>query len=337
MSKKYKGRIEGPFVALLKDTIKTEAWKALSHGARSLYVALRSRYNLTTQNAVYVSTRNAEEELGRHSNRHNVLLWFRELEHYGFIVEVSPAHHGVNGHGKAPHYRLTEAWYLGKAPTRDYLAWDGSPFTDKRKRDTPMFPTIKNRIRGDHGVTILVTTGEPLVPEIVSAAAESGDHGVAMSDQTGGDHGVAITSLTTPYADPDLLSAFEAMWSCPPIAIPFRGLRLMRLFQRPAKRPDKRAEAAYFAAWYQIEQQDCAAAAAPCGALGESHTSSEPAPRGHSGAEKTEMPNHPNRLQFGLGFIENTKRIASISVTGFEDEMERRNAASMYTLHAREA
>ena len=26
-----------PFVPLLKDTIKTEAWKALSHGARSLY------------------------------------------------------------------------------------------------------------------------------------------------------------------------------------------------------------------------------------------------------------------------------------------------------------
>jgi hypothetical protein len=27
------------------------------------------------------------------------------------------------------------------------------------------------------------------------------------------------------------------------------------LFQRPAKRPDKRAEATYLAAWYQIEQQ----------------------------------------------------------------------------------
>ncbi|MGB6283695.1 MAG: hypothetical protein WBG18_04645, partial [Xanthobacteraceae bacterium] len=70
MSKKFKGRIEGPFVALLKDTIKTEAWKALSHGARSLYVALRSRYNPTTQNAVYVSTRKAKEELGQHSNLH---------------------------------------------------------------------------------------------------------------------------------------------------------------------------------------------------------------------------------------------------------------------------
>ena len=254
MSKKFEGRIEGPFVALLKDTIKTEAWKALSHGARSLYVSLRSRYNPTTQNAVYVSTRKAKEELGQHSNLHSIRLWFRELQHYGLIVEVSPAYHGVNGHGKAPHYRLTEAWYLGKAPTRDFLAWDGSPFTEKRKRDAPLF-TAKNRIRGDHGVTTLAPTGESLVPGIVSAAEESGDHGVTMSRQMAGDHGVSITSLTTSYADPELLSAFEALWSAPPIPIPFRGLRLKRLFQHPAKRPDKRAEATYLAAWYQIEQQ----------------------------------------------------------------------------------
>jgi hypothetical protein len=60
------------------------------------------RYNINLQNAVWVSSRDAEEELGRHSNRHNIQLWFRELMHYGFIVMVSPAHHGVNGHGKAP-------------------------------------------------------------------------------------------------------------------------------------------------------------------------------------------------------------------------------------------
>jgi len=45
------------------------------------------------------------------------------------------------------------------------------------------------------------------------------------------------------------------MWSAPPIAIPFKYLKLKRLYQPPAKRPDKRAEAAYLAAWYQIEQQ----------------------------------------------------------------------------------
>jgi hypothetical protein len=248
-----KGRLPA-FVPLLKDTVKTAAWKALSHGARSLYVALRGRYNLTTQNAVYVSTRDAEEELGQYSTRRNIMRWFRELQHYGFIVMVSPAHHGVNGHGKAPHYRLTEAWYLGKAPSRDFSNWDGIPFTEKRKRDAPSF-AAKNRIRGDNGVTTVVQTGSPLVPEIVPAAAEAGDHGVSISDHTGGADGIAITSLTTPYADPNLLSAFEGMWCGPPMAIPLKGLKLKRLYLAPAKRPDKRAEAAYLAAWYQIEQK----------------------------------------------------------------------------------
>jgi hypothetical protein len=154
-----KGRLP-PFVPVLKDTMKTPAWKALSHGARSLYVTLKGRYNNRLQNAVYVSTRDAEEELGQHSTRPNVMRWFRELRHYGFIVEVSPAHHGVNGHGRAPHYRLTEEWYLGKAPTRDFLSWDGTPFTEKRKRRASSFPA-KNRTRGDHGDSTLVTTGTP--------------------------------------------------------------------------------------------------------------------------------------------------------------------------------
>ena len=256
--RRNKGRLP-PFVPLLKDTIKTEAWKALSHGARSLYAVLKKRYNINLQNAVWVSTRAAEEELGRNSNRHNIMLWFRELEHYGFVVMVSPAHHSVL-YGKAPHWRLTEEWFLGKAPTRNFLCWDGSPFTEKRKRDAALFTAKKNRVRGNHGVTTLATTGSPLVPEIAFAMAESGNHGVAMSDQTSGHHGVSITSLTTSYADPELLSAYEAMWTSPPIPIPFRPLRLRRLFQRPAKRPGERAKAHYLAAWYRDEQQDLRAA-----------------------------------------------------------------------------
>jgi hypothetical protein len=100
-----------------------------------------------------------------------------------------------------------------------------------------------------------VQTGLPLVPEIASAAAEAGADGVSISDHTGGADGVAITSLTTPYADPNLLSAFEGMWCGPPMPIPLKGLKLKRLYLPPAKRPNKRAEAAYLAAWYQIEQQ----------------------------------------------------------------------------------
>jgi hypothetical protein len=43
--KRVKGRLP-PFVPLLKDTMKTAAWKALSHGARSLYGTLKGRYNI---------------------------------------------------------------------------------------------------------------------------------------------------------------------------------------------------------------------------------------------------------------------------------------------------
>jgi hypothetical protein len=119
------------------------------HGRR--YRTVRGlSMSLTTQNAVYVSTRDAKAELGRHSNLHSVRLWFRELQHYGFIVMVSPAHHGVNGHGKAPHWRLTEVWYLGKERTRDFIRWDGSPFTEKR-----------NRSRGRDGGYSVTHTGAP--------------------------------------------------------------------------------------------------------------------------------------------------------------------------------
>jgi hypothetical protein len=88
MSKKrrYSGKIQGPFVPLLKDTLKTPAWKALSYGARCLYVVLKWRYNKNLTNAVYVSTRIAAQELG--AGRGNVRHWFCELEFYGFIIKV---------------------------------------------------------------------------------------------------------------------------------------------------------------------------------------------------------------------------------------------------------
>jgi hypothetical protein len=117
---------------MLKDTMKTQAWRALSHGARSLYIALKCRYNSKLQNGVYLSTRGAVKELSLHQNRDSVLRWFRELQFYGFTAMVSPAHHGVNGHGKAPHWRLTEEPYLGHAPTKDFLKWDGELFHEQK-------------------------------------------------------------------------------------------------------------------------------------------------------------------------------------------------------------
>jgi hypothetical protein len=93
MSKKSKGRIEGPFVPLLKETLATAAWRATSHGARSLYVALKSRYgdHFKNNGKVY---RRAATELG--SNRDSVLRWFDELQYYGFIIMANPGALGVD-------------------------------------------------------------------------------------------------------------------------------------------------------------------------------------------------------------------------------------------------
>ena len=64
-----KGRLP-PFVPLLIATLDTPAWRALSHGARSLYVGLKRRYSPNSHNngRLFLSQRDAEKELGSHHN-----------------------------------------------------------------------------------------------------------------------------------------------------------------------------------------------------------------------------------------------------------------------------
>src|SRR5262245_57638400 len=125
MNKSKKGRLPA-FVPLYRETMKTPAWIVMSNGAKVLYVYLKWNYNTKLQNHVFISTRDAEKKLG--SSRRYVRRWFRELEHYGFIVMINPGGLGVEGRGKAPHWRLTEEWHAGKAPTREFLYWDGVLF-----------------------------------------------------------------------------------------------------------------------------------------------------------------------------------------------------------------
>jgi hypothetical protein len=59
---KDKGRLP-PFVPLLVSTIDTPAWRAMSHGARSLYVSLKRRVP-KQRNRAYLSYREASREIG---------------------------------------------------------------------------------------------------------------------------------------------------------------------------------------------------------------------------------------------------------------------------------
>ncbi|MGB7042696.1 MAG: hypothetical protein WBD83_24350 [Xanthobacteraceae bacterium] len=84
-------------------------------------------------NATYAAGFLRAAEIGSHKDR--IARWFRELEHYGFIVMVTGGGLGTEGRGKAPHWRLTEEDYLGRPPTRDFLLWNGRPFQQVKKQN----------------------------------------------------------------------------------------------------------------------------------------------------------------------------------------------------------
>jgi hypothetical protein len=132
---RHKDRLP-PFVPLLIATLDAPAWRAMSHGAKMLYVALRRRYSIKLHNngRIFLSHRQAAEELGSHHDQ--IGRWFRELQHHGFIVMTTHGSLGVEGNGKAPHWRLTEIGYMREPPTRDFMLWDGTPFADNRKVKT---------------------------------------------------------------------------------------------------------------------------------------------------------------------------------------------------------
>jgi DNA-binding transcriptional MocR family regulator len=145
-----KGRADRlpPFVPLLKATLASPAWRAMSHGARSLYVSLKARYNSGQHNngRVFVSQRTASQEIG--SSYTEIARWFRELQHYGFLVQTKGGSLGLNGKGTAPHWRLTECGYMNDPPTRDFGRWDGTKFKDcvsRRRRPKEQNPVPENR------------------------------------------------------------------------------------------------------------------------------------------------------------------------------------------------
>src|SRR5262249_54245393 len=62
------------------------------------------------------------------TRKNNISSWFNELEHYGFVVKVRDAHQAGLGEGECAHYRLTDRYFHGNPPTRDFEKWDGVVF-----------------------------------------------------------------------------------------------------------------------------------------------------------------------------------------------------------------
>jgi hypothetical protein len=130
MSKRRESREKWPpFVMVLHETLDAPAWRAMSAGARLLYIALKRRFNHKSHNngCIYLSLRDAAIELGTAQDQ--VVRWYRELQHYGFIVKTSEGRRGSRG--ICPHWRLTECGYHKEPATRDFMRWDGTPFRSR--------------------------------------------------------------------------------------------------------------------------------------------------------------------------------------------------------------
>jgi hypothetical protein len=200
-----KGRL-APFVPLDVEVMQSPAWRATSFGARWLYVHLKRRWSFKQRNngRLYLSHRDAQEELGG-PQRDSISRWFRELQHYGFIAMTTAGSLGVDGKGKAPHWRLTELEAPGgrngstmMLPTKEFLKWDGTRFHDDRgavrRVHEKQNPGLQRMAR------VACKEGPGLACKEGPLQVATGLQRMAIADDQGGLQRMAISRSTTRVA-----------------------------------------------------------------------------------------------------------------------------------------
>jgi hypothetical protein len=196
---------------LFSESEPNPAYRQLSFGARALFTALRTHW-FKNNGHVYLSQRDAGEEMG-HKNRNDIANWYRELQHYGFIVQTEAASLGVDGKGKAPHWRITDMpTRKGNneqaPPTKDFLHWDGTVFErhvgpSRRANQTKLW-ALKKQNPGRHVRTTVDDTSVPRVDgTFVPLEPGSGTDVTPISAPQGGTDVTPISRLATVVASPD--------------------------------------------------------------------------------------------------------------------------------------
>jgi hypothetical protein len=152
--RRRKGRLP-PFIPLIKSTMAMPAWRAMSPGARLLYIEVRGwlRNDYSNNGKVYQSCRKAADAIG--AAPRSIVRWFAENEHYGFLRRASEGFLGSDGHGIAASFRLTEFPCGTHPPTRDFEKWDGELFVytsrrPRRKKQNPGSLVNTPRVPGEH-------------------------------------------------------------------------------------------------------------------------------------------------------------------------------------------
>jgi DNA-binding transcriptional MocR family regulator len=131
----HRGRTERTehYTKMIRATMETPAWRALSTTAQALYVWLKLEWRGPAGNnngRIRLSVRDAATKLG--VSKDTAAGAFRELQAKGFIVMTEHATLGASGEAKSPAFAITElAMPHGDGPEGQKLfkAWQpGSDF-----------------------------------------------------------------------------------------------------------------------------------------------------------------------------------------------------------------
>ena len=202
------------FKPMFYETFNSAAYRQLSLGAKALLMALRMSH-VKNNGSIYLSSRDAAEMMG-HKSRNDIANWYRELEHYGFIVKTKGASLGVDGKGKAAHWRLTELPTRKdnnelELPTLDFLRWDGAVFErhvrPSRRWNADKQATIKQQTPGRHVESTLDGTSSPVLGGTSSPPEPgTGTNVPSISAESGGTNVTSISKLAisvSPKATPE--------------------------------------------------------------------------------------------------------------------------------------
>ena len=120
------------FVMLDFWLLESEAWRALSPGARCLYIEVRQRFNGMNNRYISFSVREAAEKL--HADKDTVAKWFKELAEKGFLKPRKPGSFDFKKR-HATEWIITAEPYNGERATKDFMRWKPG---DKKQNTVPL-------------------------------------------------------------------------------------------------------------------------------------------------------------------------------------------------------
>lgn len=138
------------YTQMIRNTMETPAWRALSSTAQALYPWLKLEWRGPSANnngKIRLSVRDAASRLGVGVD--TAARAFHDLQAKGFLVVTETARLGLGGEAKSPSYELTELALPssgGHAGRKLYVNWHPSG-------EFPISKALANNPRGRNGKT----------------------------------------------------------------------------------------------------------------------------------------------------------------------------------------